>query len=126
MRRLTGALLFWRLRLTLSLLIGLAGCVVRPARVVHAPALAIPPGFSFNEAVAAAEGPALWLGPEWTYDGPQPVTFEVWSSTNLVDWVLATNTVALRVLFPPKPCEFYRVRTRDELGQVSDWAKVPE
>ena len=102
------------------------GCAAKPVRRVHFPVLTIPRGFELSDASANAEEPERWRGCEWDYDGWEPVTFEVWASTNLVDWVLATNTAAHKALFPPKKCEFYRVRTRDQFGQVSDWATVPK
>ena len=116
-----------RLLLSILLIGSLAGCAAKPAAVSLPSFSRLRERVHFEYSDAMASNTVLpWMGCQWTYDGPEPATFEVWASTNLVDWVLATNTVATRVLFPPKSCEFYRVRTRDELGQVSDWAKVPE
>ncbi len=61
-------------------------------------------------------------GPAWDYGTmPTGMVFEVWSSTNLTDWVLRTNTVAKAVYFSPKQAEFYKVRANLN-GIVSGWA----
>lgn len=101
------------------------GCASRP--VVKLPP--IPTVWASIErattASVASVEPVKLRGCAWDYyDGLAGITFEVWSSTNLVNWVLATNTVETVALFPVKPMEFYKVRARDYLGQVSDWATV--
>jgi DNA-binding CsgD family transcriptional regulator len=61
-------------------------------------------------------------GCAWDYTAmPQGLFFEVWSSTNLTDWVLRTNTFEKVVVFPQKQREFYRVRANLN-GLVSTWA----
>ncbi len=72
--------------------------------------------------VAAVIVPPKMYGPAWDYgDMPPGLFFEVWSSTNLTEWVLRTNTVAKAVVFPSKQMEFYKVRANLN-GIVSDWA----
>lgn len=103
----------------------LAGCASRPA--VKTPPIPVMwmPVERVGVASAASEAPPALRGCAWDYYAVRTgITFEVWSSTNLVNWVLATNTVETVALFPVKPMEFYKVRARDYLGQVSDWATV--
>lgn len=61
----------------------------------------------------------------WNGDNyPATITFEVWSSTDMVNWVKIGETPLSE--FPmkaDKPREFFKVRARDLLtGDVSDWA----
>lgn len=75
-----------------------------------------------RQSVALAPPPKM-IGCAWDYGVMPPgLVFEVWASTNLTAWVLATNTVEKNARFPIKPCEFYQVRARDARGQVSAWA----
>ncbi len=68
--------------------------------------------------------PTRQYGPAWDYgEIPDGLTFEVWSSTNLTDWVLRTNTVEKSVVFSQVPKEFYKVRANLN-GIVSDWAST--
>lgn len=100
------------------------GCASRTA--VRTPP--IPVAFAMPERAAVAGAatvlPAKLMGCAWDYAVVPGITFEVWSSTNLVNWVLATNTTEKIALFPVKQMEFYKVRARDEHGLVSDWATV--
>lgn len=112
-----------RLELIACLVVLLAGCASGPATrtppiptVTH---MADRP----DVAEASSEDPVVLRGCAWDYDRTD-VTFEVWASQDLVQWTLATNTLAKIALFPVKQMEFYKVRARDELGQVSDWATV--
>jgi hypothetical protein len=61
--------------------------------------------------------PTRLIGCAWDY-APMPpgLVFEVWSSTNLIHWYLATNTTEKIARFPMKPCEFWKVRARDTNG----------
>lgn len=69
--------------------------------------------------------PSNKIGCAWDY-GEQPpgLFFQVWGSTNLVDWYWLTNTVSKVALFDQKPMEFYRVRAIDTNGLVSQWGTV--
>jgi len=103
----------------------LAGCASRPASKTPPIPVAWMPLERATVAGAASIEPVKLRGCAWDYYAAVPgITFEVWASTNLVDWVLATNTVEKIALFPVKEMEFYKVRAKDELGQVSDWATV--
>lgn len=54
---------------------------------------------------------------------PGTVT-ELWSSPDLENWTLAlTNSAGTVTLPADKPAEFFKIRNRDTLGQVSDWAR---
>lgn len=112
-------------------LVVLAGCASRPVAKFppippRGPALAAADTSAAAEARAASTLPDTLRGCQWTWDGlpGEEVTFEVWASVDLVQWQLATNTTARIALFPQKQMEFYRVRSRDALGSVSDWAPV--
>lgn len=109
----------------LLVVVAVTGCASLPA--VRPPP--IPVTFSLPERAAVVGAatvlPAKRMGCEWDYDALEPgMMFEVWSSTNLVSWVLATNTTEKIALFPVKQMEFYKVRAKDEHGLVSDWATV--
>jgi len=112
--------------LVLAVLAIAAGCHAKK-RVVMPP---IPvakiyqvPSRIVDAATSAATLPAKMMGCAWDYgEMPAGLYFEVWSSTNLVHWVLATNTTEKIARFPMKPCEFWKVRARDTNGLVSDWA----
>lgn len=56
------------------------------------------------------------------------VTTEIWSSTNLTDWTLATNVQGNRATLPQdKPQEFFKARNKLNIGGTnwlfSDWAR---
>lgn len=111
----------------LLLIVLLDGCASRPK--VKTPPIPVMPQLIERVRVArvtAAQAPVTLRGCAWDYDPLLPgMIFEVWSSTNLVSWVLATNTTEKIALFPVKTMEFYRVRARDpDTGNVSDWATV--
>lgn len=63
----------------------------------------------------------------WTNGETSPgTTTEVWASTNLTSWTLATNVAGTNSVTLPadKPREFLKIRHR--LGNlVSDWARKP-
>jgi hypothetical protein len=108
--------------LILTLLVLVAGCAAQPV------AKSMASGSRKQVIIAEGYAPAVLRGCEWTWEGypGEVATFEVWSSLDLVNWSLATNTTEKAALFPEKPMEFYKVRARDDLGQVSDWASVPK
>lgn len=60
----------------------------------------------------------------WTYQEPHPgISFEIWSSTNLIDWRCYALVSDPPVLIGGEPIEFFRIRAVDEAtGLVSDWA----
>ena len=66
--------------------------------------------------------PALLL--LWDYKDPHPgISFEVWSSTNLVDWTCHSVVSEPPVAVGGKPAEYFRVRAVDNAtGVVSEWA----
>jgi len=107
----------WLVIICVLVIVGCAGKVTKlppiPTAKV-APIPSVPP---------AALLPTKLMGCAWEYGEMEPgLYFEVWSSTNLVHWVLATNTTEKIARFPMKPCEFWKVRARDTNGLVSDWA----
>ena len=52
---------------------------------------------------------------------------EIWSSTNLVNWTLKTNVAGTNHVTLPATnrAEFFKIRSRDTNGTVSDWARKP-
>ncbi len=100
-----------------------AGCQPKPATKPVVAAFAnIRAKVRTVTAPAAIELPSKRYGPMWDYGTmPNGMVFEVWSSTNLTDWVLRTNTVSKSVVFAQVPTEFYKVRAKLN-GIVSDWA----
>lgn len=108
----------------LLLVVAMAGCVSKPKVIAPPIPTAWLPAARTATMEAADVLPAKLMGCAWDYAVVPGITFEVWASTNLVHWVLATNTVETVALFPVKQMEFYKVRARDEHGLVSDWATV--
>ena len=101
----------------------LAGCQSVRKPIVMPP---IPQAMK-TRAARTAQVEAVILPPAalkltWEYPYPDPVTFEVWASEDLTNWILATNTLSPYVAFPVKPMEFFRVRAVDPAtGSISDW-----
>ncbi len=112
-------------RLGVSLLFTLvlvAGCVPKTESKPQVAAFAAIRGKVRTATVAQVVEVPKMHGPAWDYgEMPPGLVFEVWSSTNLTNWVLRTNTVAKSVVFPSKQMEFYKVRANLN-GIVSDWA----
>ncbi len=100
-----------------------AGCQPKPATKPVVAAFAnIRAKVRTTTAPVAIELPSKRYGPAWDYGTmPNGMVFEVWSSTNLTDWVLRTNTVEKSVVFSQVAKEFYKVRAKLS-GVVSDWA----
>ena len=61
------------------------------------------------------------------WDNTPGLVAEIWSSTNLVTWTLKTNVAGTnRVTLPATNlAEFFKIRSRDTNGTVSDWARKP-
>lgn len=107
-------------------LLVLVGCASRPVAKVAPMPIGAQWATVAGDIRAADTEPAPLRGCQWDWAGlpGEVVTFEVWASVDLVRWQLATNTTERIALFPEKPMEFYRVRSRNALGSVSDWATV--
>lgn len=64
----------------------------------------------------------IWL--LWTYTSGKPVVFEIWHSTDLINWTELTETADTKLQLAPRlQSEFFKVRARDTAtGLTSDWA----
>lgn len=53
-----------------------------------------------------------------------PFMVEVWGSVNLKDWRFVCAVEGTNVILPADgPAMFFKVRTRDTAGRLSDWSK---
>ena len=104
------------------LLIVLAGCSSTPLPSNPPPKTIKLPLRQVKAAVRLPDRPApAAIGVAWDYAAAAGF-FEVWSSSDLVNWRLATNTTEHIAIFDVKPMEFYLTRYRDANGILSQWA----
>jgi hypothetical protein len=61
----------------------------------------------------------------WNYAVNSNIVFEVWHSSDLVNWSELAETQNTSITVGGQPQEFFRVRARDlKTGLTSDWATV--